>query len=78
MNKLVSDLIGGDIPSVSPVPPKQVPKKTPEKEPTKQVQITTPPSRIKPVKLVIDQLAPVNIRAKVNKVQVTCSLELGE
>ena len=74
VNKLVSDLIGGGAApassSKSPTPKATV--DSPAKEPQKQV---TPSSsgRSKPVKLVVDQLAPVNIRPKVRILHVATS-----
>ena len=64
--KLVSDLIGGGAtpksPTATPAPKQAGPAAAPE-----QPKQTTPASsgRSKAVKLVVDQLAPVNIRPKV-------------
>ena len=74
VNKLVSDLIGGGTAPASSSSKSPTPKAavdSPAKEPQKQV---TPGSvgRSKPVKLVIDQMAPVNIRPKVGMLY-TCT-----
>ena len=70
--KLVSDLIGGGAKPTSPTP-------TPTSKPTTSAAAATetqkqaPPTsggRSKAVKLVVDQLAPVNIRPKVRNIQV--------
>ncbi len=73
MNKLVSDLIGGGAapaPSSSSSSKSPTPKgavgESPAKEPQKQITPSSSVGRSKPVKhLVVDQLAPVNIRPRV-------------
>jgi len=72
VNKLVTDLIGG---SALTSPPKAVssapPPSTAQKSPVKTSPTKSPSQvsagRSRQVKLVVDQLAPVNIRPKVGK-----------
>lgn len=72
VNKLVSDLIGGGAaPATTSKSPTPKPTDSPTKEPPKPVV----PSSKGRVKLVVDQLAPVNIRPKVKKRFITnCSI----
>ena len=70
VNKLVSDLIGGGVAPTSPGPSTSpVAAKTPDSAATGTPKQITPAAsgRSKPVRLVVDQLAPVNIRPKVRK-----------
>ena len=72
VNKLVSDLIGGGAApasssSKSPTPKAAAVGESPAKEPQKQSTIPGSVGRSRPVKhLVVDQLAPVNIRPRVS------------
>ena len=73
VNKLVSDLIGGGAApassSKSPTPKVAAVGDSPAKEPQKQSITPGSVGRSRPVKhLVVDQLAPVNIRPRVSTV----------
>lgn len=68
VNKLVTDLIGGSVLSSPPtaVAPPSSAQRTPEKTtPTKPAQQVSA-GRSRQVKLVVDQMASVNIRPKVS------------